>query len=476
MVTRRIEANYNESYLFPPALEDWVGEDHPARFIRAVVEELDLDELGLGGGEDAGQGRPHYSAELLLKAWLYGYLNNLRSPRQLERACRDNVGLIWLLGRHEPDHNTLWRFWRRYRAGIRGVFRQVVRIASKAQVVGVVLHAVDGTKIQSRASTRRSKRWNRKELARQEQAIEAWVEQIEAEVESHEPVKGERSGRLPKSLQEAEKLRHKIREAIQALDEQDREEVNLSEVEARKMLCEGGKRLAYNAQSVVDEKSGMIVAEGVSQDTTDHFQLLPMLEQTRENVGQTAADTVADQGYRSDRNIGQAEAQGDSVLVELFERESEGAEVYHGSRFQYDPRTHECRCPRGESLVWKGWHQSRHGWKERRYQCEGFRQCPVAKQCSPGRRGRQIYIGPYRRAVDDQRQRQRRGTEKDKLKRRKVIVEPVFAQIKHNLGFRRWTMWGLEGVQSQWAMLCTTHNLKKLLRLWQEGKLEFATG
>jgi transposase len=479
-VTRRIEADYGETYLFPPALEDWVGADHPARFIRGVVEELDLVELGLRQrgqrGEDEGQGGPHYSDELLLKAWLYGYLNNLRSPRQLEKACRDNVGLIWLLGRHEPDHNTLWRFWRRHRAGIRGVFRQVVRIASQAQVVGAVLHAVDGTKIQSRASTRRSKRRNRQQLAKQEQEIEAWIEQIEAEVESHEPVKGEPSGRLPESLQEAKKLRRTIREAIRALEEQDRQDVNLSEPEARTMRCEGGKRLAYNAQSVVDETSGLIVAQGVSQETTDHFQFLPMLEQTRENVGQTAADTVADQGYRSDRNIGQAEAQGDSVLVQLFEREGEGAEAYHGSRFEYDPHTHGCRCPRGERLVWKGWHKSRHGWMERRYHCDGFRQCPVAKQCSPGQRGRQIFIGPYRGAVDEQRRRQSQSAEKDKLKRRKVIVEPVFAQIKHNMGFRRWTMWGLEGVQAQWAMLCTTHNLKKLLRLWQEGKLEFATG
>lgn len=479
-MTRRIEANYSESYLFPPALEDWVGADHPARFIRAVVEELDLVELGLRQrgqwGEEEGQGRPHYSDELLLKAWLYGYLNNLRSPRQLERACRENVGLIWLMGRHKPDHNTLWRFWRKHRSGIGGVFRQVVRIASQAQVVGAVLHAVDGTKIQSRASTRRSKRWNRKQLAKQEQELTAWIEQIEAEVASHEPVKGEPSGRLPESLQEAETLRQKIREAMQVLKEQDRQEVNLSEPEARTMLCEGGKRLAYNAQSVVDEASGMIVAQGVSQDTTDHFQLLPMLEQTRENVGQTAADTVADQGYRSDRNIGQAEAQGDSVLVELFQRESEGAGAYNGSRFQYDPQTHECRCPRGEKLVFRGWHRSRHGWRERRYHCAGFRQCPVAKQCSPGPRGRQIYIGPYRGAVDEQRRRQRQTVAKDKLKRRKVIVEPVFAQIKHNLGFRRWTQWGLEGVQAQWAMLCTTHNLKKLLRLWQAGQFQFATG
>ena len=312
-------------------------------------------------------------------------------------------------------------------------------------------------------------------MAKQEQELTAWIEQIETEVASQEPVKGESSGRLPESLQEAETLRQKIREAMQVLEEQDRQEVNLSEPEARKMLCEGGKRLAYNAQSVVDEASGMIVAQGVSQDTTDHDQFLPMLEQTRQNVGQTATDTVADQGYRSDRNIGQAQERGDSVLVELFEREGVRAEPYHGSRFQYDPRTHECRCPRGQRLVFKGWHKSRHGWMERRYHCDGYRQCAVAKQCSPGQRGRQIYIGPYRKAVDEQRRRQRQEVAKDKLKRRKVIVEPVFAQIKHNTGFRRWTQWGLEGVQAQWAMLCTTHNLKKLLRLWQEGKFQFAT-
>jgi transposase len=364
-VTRAIEADYSESYLFPPALEDWVGADHPARFIRGVVEELDLQDLGLeprGEGWDE-QGRPHYSGKLLLKAWLYGYLNHLRSPRQLERACRENVGLIWLLGRHEPDHNTLWRFWCHHRGAIRGVFRLVVRIASQAEVVGAVLHAVDGTKIQSRASTRRSKRWNRRQLAKQEEAITVLIEQIEAEVGSHAPGKGEPSGRLPEALQEAEQLRTKIREAIQVLAEQDRADVNLSEVEARTMLCEGGQRLAYNAQTVVDEASGMIVAQGVSAETTDHFQLLPMLEQTRENLGETAVDTVADRGYRSDHNIGQAQEQGDSVLVHLFEREGEGAGAFHGSRFEYDPQTHRCRCPRGEELEWRGWRRSRHGWK-----------------------------------------------------------------------------------------------------------------
>jgi len=478
-VTRQIKADYSETYLFPPAVEDWVGADHPARFIRAVVDELDLEELGLREEpqqrENEGQGRPHYGAELLLKAWLYGYLNHLRSPRRLERACGENVGLIWLLGRHEPDHNTLWRFWRRQRGLIGKVFRQVVRIAVEAEVVGVVLHAVDGTKLQARASTRRTKQRSRQELEAQEAALGVWIGQIEAEVASRAAAEQEERVRLPKALQEAKRLRSRIQEALQVLKAQDRECVNPSEAEARPMLCEGGKRLAYNAQAVVDEQSGMIVAEGVSTDTTDHWQLLPMLEQTRETVGQTAADTVADQGYRSDRNIGVAEAQGDSVLVHLFEREGEEAKPYHASRFDYDPETQQCRCPQGELLEFRGWEGSRREWKDRRYQCVKYRQCPVAGECSTGKRGRQVRISPHREAVDEQRRRQSQEEAKEKLRRRKAIVEPVFAQIKHNQGFRRWTMWGLQGVQAQWTMLCVTHNLKKLMRLWQAGELRLAT-
>ena len=144
-MTRAIRADYGETYLFPPAIEDWVSGDHPARFIREVVETLDLEAFGVSGekrSQAEEQGRPHHASELLLKAWLFGYLNGIRSQRKLEQACRENVGLIWLLGRHEPDHNTLWRFWRRNEEAIGEVFRQVVRIGTQAEVIGVVLHAV----------------------------------------------------------------------------------------------------------------------------------------------------------------------------------------------------------------------------------------------------------------------------------------------------------------------------------------------
>ena len=158
---REIRADYSQTFLFPPSLEDWVGSDHPARFIRDFVESLDYEELGFQT-PSCETGRPPYSTELLLSVWLYGYLQKIRSSRGLERACRDNVSLLWLTGMHSPDHNTLWRFYSSNKGSLRRVFRQLVGVACRSGLVGLVVHAVDGTKIRSRSSD--ASAWHKKDL------------------------------------------------------------------------------------------------------------------------------------------------------------------------------------------------------------------------------------------------------------------------------------------------------------------------
>src|SRR5215510_8892063 len=127
-------ANYEAQWLFPPSLEDLVGREHPARFIRELVDSLDLGELGCRQRESE-QGRPNYAADLLLKVWLYGYFHKIRATRALEKACMNEIGLLWLTWLEKPDHNTLWRFWR-------DNFTQGLQIAVKANLTGLVLHAV----------------------------------------------------------------------------------------------------------------------------------------------------------------------------------------------------------------------------------------------------------------------------------------------------------------------------------------------
>ena len=130
-MSHEIRPDYETRYLFPPSLEDWVEPDHPVRFVREFVDALDLSKIGLTEEQEArrhdSHGRPHYAVDLLLKLWLYAYMNRIHSSRALEKSCRDHLPLIWLAGRYVPDHNTLWRFWSRYQGTIRQLFLRAFR-------------------------------------------------------------------------------------------------------------------------------------------------------------------------------------------------------------------------------------------------------------------------------------------------------------------------------------------------------------
>jgi len=205
-----IRADYEQIDLLPQCLEDWVPRDHPARFIREFVDALDLRALGFVGHESE-EGRPPYANDLLLKVWLYGYLGRIRATRQLERACREHLSLIWLTGRHAPDHNTLWRFWAANRKALRGVFRAGVKVAAAQGLVGMICHAVDGTKIRAAASPRTME--HEEDLEKLLARVEASIAEMEKAVEAAEAEEGGEY-RLPERLQQARELRAAIRESL----------------------------------------------------------------------------------------------------------------------------------------------------------------------------------------------------------------------------------------------------------------------
>lgn len=188
-MSHEIRANYEQMDLLPQSLEDWVPRDHPARFIREVVDALDLRGLGFQPRESE-EGRPPYANDLLLKVWLYGYLTRIRASRQLERACREHLSLVWLTGRHAPDHNTLWRFFRENRKALREVFRASVKVAAEQGLIGMVCQAVDGTKIRAVASSRTVE--HRGNLEKALERVEASIEEMEAVIEQAEKEEGGR--------------------------------------------------------------------------------------------------------------------------------------------------------------------------------------------------------------------------------------------------------------------------------------------
>ena len=473
-MSHEIRANYNQQMLFPPSLEDLLAADHPARFIREFVDALDLKEMGFRVRESE-EGRPNYATDLLLKVWLYGYLERIRSTRKLEKACRQHIALMWLTGMNYPDHNSLWRFWRDNRKALKGVFRQTVRVAMKADLIGMALHALDGTKVTARASTH--KVWNRKRLQKKLGKLEESIEEAVAEVEAAEK-KETGEYRLPEELAKKEKLREKIREKLKELEKEDRQHLHPGEREAQMMKNHEGTRLAYNAEAVVDEKSGLMVTTDVTSEQNEKLRLVPMLQQVEENLGTVAEETVTDGGYCSGEQLAKAEEAHYPVVVNVDEitKLAEAGGDYHASKFIYNAEKDCCLCPQGKELpyVWTRKHSAKR-FESRVYRCQSFRECPVRWECSPVKYGRTVTLNPYRGAVVRQQQKQKKPEKAALLKQRMRIVEPVFAVVKHHLEFRRWTMAGLEKVKAQWSFVCAVVNLFRMYRHWKLGRLAMAT-
>jgi transposase len=468
-MSQEMRANYEQIDLLPQCLEDYVKPDHPARFIREFVDALNLVELGFPERQRE-EGRPSYADDLLLKVWLYGYLARIRSTRELERACREHMSLLWLTGRHAPDHNTLWRFWRDNRAALREVFRAGVKVAAAQGLIGMICHAVDGTKIRAAASRRRVE--HRKSLAKTLERREASLAEMEAAVEAGEQEEGGEY-RLPERLQEAAQLRQAIRESLGKMQEAQRDHLHPQEPEARLMPCEGRLDPADNAQAVADAQAGIIVAQTAVNAESDHQQWVPMLEEVRANVGGVAKETVGDGGYATAEQLGEAQARGYEVLVAPGS-ETGGAKRgdYEAAKFAYESARDEVICPQGQKLKFEG--VKNKGPQRpvvRSYRCEHYGQCPVRALCSRRRDGRRIELSPQRAAVMRQREKRRDPAKQALLRQRKALIEPVFATIKQALGFRRWTVRGLENVRTQWALLCAAFNLKKMYKRWAAGQL-----
>jgi transposase len=464
-MSRELRADYATKFLFPPSLEDWVGRDDPARFIRAFVDSLELEEIA--GAEWAAStedpsGRPHYAFDLLLKVWLYGYVNNIRSSRKLERACRQMVPLIWLAGRFEPDHNTLWRFWSRYRGALKKVFVQSVRVALQADLVGMVLQAVDGTKMVSAASPATA--WHRENLEKILSAVNERIEKLELEIEQAKQGEADIDDRLPQSLHNETELRATVEQALQSLEQADREHMHPHDPDARMMKGGTSKRIefAYNAQAVCDASHGIVVAEAVVEAENDEHQLAPMIEQVEDNTGRMADETLADSGYDTAESLAKAEELNASVIVaQKVDPETVGR--FHLARFTYDEDAQTVHCPEGQQLRRVGpatHHEKPHALT--RYRCDVWRSCPVGKLCSE-KRARVVEIGPHYGAVLRQRRKRSDPEARTRLRRRSEIIERLFGQIKGNDGFRRWTFRGKEKAAAQWTMICTAINLRKLI-------------
>ena len=290
------------------------------------------------------------------------------------------------------------------------------------------------------------------------------IEKLEQEIAAAQEGSGEIDDRLPSKLQDQKQLQATVKEALQALEAEDRQHMHPHDRDARMMKGGTAKRIefAYNAQAVCDASHGIVVAADVVEDENDRQQLAPMIEQVKDNTGRTAEQTLADCGYDTAEGLAKAEELGAEVIVaQSVDPQKVGD--YHLARFTYDEQAQTVHCPIGQELRRVG--TTKHRDKPQpltRYRCDVWKTCPVGRLCSKSR-PRVVEIGPHYGAVLRQRQKLTEADNKKSLKRRSEIIERLFGQIKGNDAFSRWTFRGKEKVAAQWTMICTAINLRRLI-------------
>ncbi len=465
-MAKPIAPDYGQQFLFPPALEEWVPKDHPVRFLREFVDQQDLASLGFVMPQ-ASEGRPPYAPSLLLKVWLYGYLHRIRSLRKLEAACRDHLPLLWLSGLIAPDHNSLWRFWRDNKPALQRLFKQSVEVAVKAGLVGLALQAVDGTKLQAWASPHTG--WTKAHMEKLLAAVEAELKLTEEQLEQEIPASRTSGYQLPKELQDKQALREAVKAGLQQLEQDGRQHYHPKEPEARRMKCEGRTPFSYNAQAVVDEQHGVVVAAEVCREEQDSSQLVALVEQAQQNTGaSTAILTVADGSYGSGQQLAQAVERNLKVLAYPQEGTCKKPEGYRAADFYYEAANHTVLCPQKHLLRYQGSAEQK-GQTVQRYRCDR-KDCPVASVCQDRRGRRIIEIWPHTPAVQAMREQLKTPVARESLAKRASIIEKHFGHIKQQDGFRRWTVRGTESVRTQWALLNLTMNLRVLAKHWAAQK------
>jgi len=416
-----------QDFLLPPSPRDWLPEDHLVYFVSDLIDQLDLSAITTVY-EDEERGYPPYHPVMLTKVLVYAYCVGVFSSRRIQRRLVEDVGFRVLAASNAPDFRTIADFRKRHLAALKGFFEQVLRLARELGAPGLGRVALDGSKVKANASKHKAMSYGR--MREKQQQLREEVKELLAQAEAADAAEDaeygpdRRGDELPAELQRRESRLQRIREAKRVLEARAKEEAaakgqpvdsvkpdskaqyNFTDPESRIMKGPDGFVQAYNVQVAVDELQ-LIVGQAVTQETNDKQQLMPMIATIKEQSGDTPALLLADAGYCSDENL-------TAVANTKIDAYISTRKQKHGER--------PGPCPRG----------------------------PLPKTAT---------------RVDRMSRKLHTKAGAAVYAARKAIVEPVIGQIKQARGFRQFLLRGLEKVQGEWSLVCTTHNILKLYRL-----------
>ena len=296
----------NQMLLMPERVEDYVADANPVRVIDAFINGLNLITLGFSKAELKDTGRPPYDPKDLLKLYVYGYINRIRSSRRLEKETTRNLEVLWLLGKLSPDHKTISDFRRDNSKGLKDVFRSFVKLCVGLGLYGKELAAIDGSKfkaVNSKACNFTEKKLNDR-LARIQAKIQDYLKELETNDEAEDKAAGEKSAQeIAAILNDLRARKEQYQGYAEELANSGQTQKSLTDPDSRLMKANGKMDVCYNVQSAADSKNKMIIAFEVTNQVSDVNQAHPMSEQVQQILETKELTVVADAGYDSVQDI-----------------------------------------------------------------------------------------------------------------------------------------------------------------------------
>ena len=428
--------------LFPVTLEELIPEDHVCRVLDVFVDGLEMVALGFERADPADTGRPGYDPRDLLKLYLYGYLQQVRSSRRLENECRRNVEVMWLLRRLVPDHKSIAEFRRLHSEAVTQVGAELIRFARSLGLVRGEWVALDGSKFRALSSVG---------SIREREAVKRYLEALESADQDDELV-------VEPS---------KVAEVLKKLQEH-------REPEAHFMRATSGAKVpAYNVQSVVDSQHALIVAQQVTTEATDNRCLLPMAEAAQAAVGGPGQvlHVVADAGYSNGEQAEACEAKGilPHVPANRGVNNQGDGKLFDRSAFLYQPEQDRFLCPAGQTL-----NRQQISRKDRSVYYAGRSEvcgaCSLKSRCTVGAQ-RMV----SRHWHDEALQRMQQRATPEVMRLRRSMVEHPFATLKYHIfGHPRFLLRGRRGAQAEISLAIIVYNLKRMMNVLGRPQLAAA--
>ena len=459
-------ADRNQIALLPECLDDYISEDNPVRAVDAFVEELDLKQLGFAGADPAITGRPAYHPAVLLKIYIYGYLNRITSSRRLEREAQRNVELMWLTDRLAPDFKTIADFRHDNSKGIGNVCCRFVRLCRDLRLFTQAIVAIDSSKF--KAVNSRDRNFTPGKIDRRQEQIEQSIQRYLKALETADRTQ-------PAEVEaKTERLREKIatlREQVRRMDtvreelkQQPDGQISLTDSDSRSMISQakGSGMVGYNVQAVVDARHHLIVTHEVTNVGNDRAQLTKMGTAAKAAMGKPRLQALADRGYFSGPEIKACTEANITPMVPKPMTSNAGAEGrFSKADFIYIAKDDEYQCPAGERAI-RRFTTVEHGMTIHKYWSSACPRCPLQGQCTTSS-NRRITRWEHE-AVLEAMQRRLDSKPKTMMVRRSTI-EHVFGTLKHWMGSTHFLTRGLQHVGTEMSLHVLAYNFKRLIKL-----------